>query len=338
MVKISDIAEKAEVSITSVSLVLNGKEGVGKKTRDKILKIAEEMNYKKQPVTHRPEKKGDIRFLRVIKHGHTINRDHNVFLADYIEGLSNVSQGRSYNLEIATSNEENLQQMISSLNTDPIDGLIVLGTELARSDIDLFTELTTPVIFIDTYYPNKSFDFVDMDNFSAVYQIVETMIKMNHKNIGIVTTEVESENFRQRESAFLHATEEFELEKTTKFTVDSTYDGSYKDFSKIIKSNQILPTALFCINDIIALGCMKALHENDISIPEDISIIGFDNLPQSTTSTPPLTTIDVEKCKIGEQAMNMLIDRIESETPIPKMKVSIGNQMVLRDSLKNLSL
>ncbi len=336
MVKISDIAEKADVSITSVSLVLNGKEGVGKKTREKILKIAEELNYKKQPVTHRSEKKGDIRFLKVINHGHTINRDHNVFLADYIEGLSNISQNRSYNLEISTSNKGSLQQTVNALNTDPIDGLIVLGTELARSDIDLFSDMATPVIFIDTYYPNKSFDFVDMDNYSAVYQIVETMIKMNHKKVGLVTTEVETENFRQRETAFLHATEEFLNEKTMTFTVDSTYDGSYKDFSTIINSNNILPTALFCVNDIIALGCMKAILEKNIAIPEDISIIGFDNLPQSTTSTPPLTTIDVEKCKIGEQAMNMLIDRIESDTPIPKMKVSIGNHMILRDSIRKL--
>lgn len=334
MVKISDIAEKAEVSQSSVSLVLNGKGGVGKKKREQILKIAEELNYKKSSATRGTDKKGDIRFLRVIKHGHIINRDHNVFLADYIEALSKISKIRSYNLEIATCYEESLQQTIDSLNIEPIDGLIVLGTELAQSDIDLFTEITTPVVFIDTYYPNKSFDFVDMDNFSAVYKIIEEFVRNNHKNIGIITTDVDCQNFKQRESAFFSITKELLCNKTVKYSVYSTYDGSYNDFKKIIKTNKDLPSAIFCVNDIIALGCMRALQEAGEFIPEDISIIGFDNLPQSTTSNPPLTSIDVEKKNIGELAMNTLINRIESEKPIPHMKVSIATTLIRRNSVK----
>lgn len=334
MVKISDIAKKANVSVSSVSLVLNGKEGVGKKKREIILKIAKEMNYIKNPISQISEKKGDIRFLRVIKHGHIINRDHNVFLADYIEGLSNISKLKSYNLEIATSNEDELLHTIEYLNKSSIDGIIILGTELSRSDIDLFTNITKPIVFIDTYYPNKSFDFVDMDNFSAVYKIVENFIINKHRNIGIITTNVESQNFRQRESAFFHATNELLCNKTVKYTVGSTYEDSYNDFKTFIETSKDLPSAIFCINDIIALGCMKALHEAKILIPDDISIVGFDNLPQSTTSTPPLTTINVEKQNIGELAMNMLINRIESKKSIPLMKVSIGTTLIIRESVK----
>jgi len=335
MVKISDIAEKADVSITTVSLALNNKPGVGEETKNKILKIAEELNYIKTVKTTR---NGSIRLMRIVKHGHTINRDHDIFLSHYIDSITDACQQYSCDLQVVSCRLDETEQKLKSFSSEGVIGIIVIGTELSQSDIQSFERYQSqfPTVFIDTYFPSCNFDFVDMDNVSAVNDILDYLTRNNHGDIGMVSSPVDSENFRQREKAFKSITSEMGNIQTQDFEVDSTYEGAYHDFKKIIQSRKHLPSALFCVNDIVALGCMRALLDQGLRIPEDVSLIGFDNLPQSRMASTPLTTVEVNHSMISEYAVRLLFNKIESTSQESRVKVSIGTTLITRDSVLKL--
>ena len=332
MVKISDIAEKADVSITAVSLALNNKPGVGEKTKNRILQIADELNYIK---TGKSSKNGSVRLMRIINHGHTINSDHDNFLSHYIENITEASRAFSCDVQVVSCNISEAEQKIKSFNTENVIGIIIIGTELEKGDIINFRKNQLPIVFIDTYYPSINFDFVNMNNYSAVNDIIEYLMENNHVSIGMVSSHINTENFRQREKAFTNITSETENVEICEFTVDSTFDGAFNDFNEIIKANRKLPSALFCVNDIVALGCIKALNNHGIRIPEDISLVGFDNIPQSRMTVPALTSIQVDHKKMSEFAVRLLFDRIESAAPQSPIKVSVGTSLIIRDSVRN---
>jgi LacI family transcriptional regulator len=162
---------------------------------------------------------------------------------------------------------------------------------------------------------------------------------MGHSDIGIVTGTIETINFQQRVEAFEKAMAHFghKFRKETVFSVESTYEGAYEDMRKLLKKQKEMPSALFCVNDIIALGCMRALKEAGYAIPADISVAGYDNLPMSAMAEPPLTTVDVSKKSISTKAVRILIQRIKDGSDMPYEKTVIGGEVVERLSVKDLS-
>jgi len=338
--RIKDIAEKAHVSMATVSLVLNRKPGISGQTREKILKIAKELNYKIPAVAdHDKTKKGTIRFLKIAKHGHTVNRDHEVFIADYTDGLSREAVLNGYRLEINTFRTSNMEELLNSIKDYDQEAIIALGTELDFEDIQHFNTLKIPIVFIDTYFDFYNYDFIDMNNIDAVYKIIKYFVDNGHQEIGFVRSPVNVKNFRLREIGYKIALKHFKIPYNEKqvFSVDSTIDGAYSDMLQILKKDIKPPQALFATNDIIAYGCIKALKERGYSIPEDISIIGFDDLPLSAVMDPPLTTLKVSKTRIGKIAMKHALIRVEEQLKMPAEKVLVDGEFICRKSVKNIN-
>jgi LacI family transcriptional regulator len=146
---------------------------------------------------------------------------------------------------------------------------------------------------------------------------------------------VQTVNFHLRKEAFVAGMKSFGLSFSTRdiVTVDSTYDGAYQDMLGKLNNGLVVPECYFCTNDIITYGCIKALREFNIRIPQDISVIGFDNLPMSATMEPALTTIDVSKTKIGYLAIRLLDELINAEEKQPAVKILVGANLVARDSV-----
>ena len=141
-------------------------------------------------------------------------------------------------------------------------------------------------------------------------------------------------NFRARETAFWEACELFALDRDAGavVSVDSTFDGAYRDMQAHLARRQPLPTALFCLNDIIAFGAMRALTEMGLRIPHDISVVGFDNLHASNYSAPPLTSIEVPKQQIGARAVDALVARIKAPEA-PFITTLVRGSLVERSSV-----
>jgi DNA-binding LacI/PurR family transcriptional regulator len=339
VVRIKDIAEKANVSMATVSLVINGKPGIGEETREKVLRIAKELNYRIPDLSYREQTgKGTIRFLKIAKHGHTVNRDHEVFIADYTDGLSRESTINGYGLEINTFKTGDIAELVNGIKNLGQKAIIALGTELDFEDIEHFSRLKIPVVFIDTYFDFFNYDFIDMNNIDAVSKIIQHFVEYGHREIGFLRSPVKVRNFQLREIGYKNALRYFQIPYNEKyvFSVDSTIDGAYSDMLQILKKGVKPPQALFSTNDIIAYGCIKALKERGFSIPGDISIIGFDDLPLSAVMDPPLSTLKVSKTRIGKIAMKHAIIRIEEISRMPAEKVLVGGMLICRKSVKNL--
>jgi LacI family transcriptional regulator len=333
-IRIKDIAEAVGASPTTVSLVLNNKPGAGEELRKKILKTAKQLGY----TASRNGKHGSICLLHIARHGHTVNRDHDVFIADYIEGLSQGAKLADYSLEIVTFKLAPMQQVLDTALRNGGDGFVILGTELSREDIEAFQVIRKPVVFIDTYHDFLNFDFVDMNNEDSVFLLITHLYAMGHRSLGLVKGTIETRNFRLREMSFYEGLQKLGLGADTAFifSVDQTYHGAYSDMKSILANHPRLPTALICSNDIIACGCLKAFAEAGVRVPEDLSVVGFDDLPLSAISDPPLTTIQVSKAQIGRMAIQLLVSRIQSEADMPAVKVLIGGKLIERNSVRRI--
>lgn len=335
---IRDIADEAKVSCSTVSLVLNRRPGVGIETRKRVIEIAERLNYKSLPLQPYPSAKlRTIRFLRIAKHGHIINPSHNVFIADYIDGLESEAKSSGYSLEVSAYGTFIPDEILRSLEESSVAGVVVLGTELSEADVSAFAAAKMPVVFIDTFQASAGFDFVDMNNDSSVFSIVSYLKDLGHRRIGLVKGSIETRNFRLRERSFAEALEHYGLpcDEQSVFAIDSTYAKGSEDMSALLKSRSTLPTALFCVADVIAYGCMKALKDNGYSIPSDISVVGFDDLPSNGYMDPALTSVKVSKRRIGQRAMQLVLRRI-SAPDTPFEQVLIGGELVVRESAKRI--
>jgi len=338
--RIKDIAEKANVSQATVSLVLNQKPGVSTMTRERILKIARDMDYgsPRRDILSRTEN-GTIRFLKIAMHGHTVNRDHNVFISDYIDGLARAAGVYDYNLEISSFRGQPVEEIIKTVGGPALRGIVVLGTELAPQDIEAFGRVTLPTLFLDTYYDFIDSDFVDMNNKDAVYKIVNHLLANGHREIGFVRSTVETNNFQLRDIGFRKAVAALHvpIKEEHIYNVDSTFQGAYQDMLNLLAKRPELPSALFCTNDIIAYGAIKALRELGYAIPDDVSVVGFDDLPLSSVMEPALTTMQVPKKQMGEIAVNLLTNRIENGGGMPPVKVQVSGELIVRESVKALA-
>lgn len=333
---VREVAERAGVSAATVSLVLNGKGGISEETRTRVLLAAADLNYAARPAkAPAAGKVGTLRFLKIAKHGHTVNRDHNTFISDYIDGMSQQAAACGYKLEVVSHEGKPIEDIVASLRGTTLSGLVVLGTELTESDVKLFEAISVPFVIIDTFFDLLECNFVNMNNKDAVFKILAHFVERGFRNIGFIASNVETINFDLRREAFIQGMKHLGLAFSSPdiVSVDSTYEGAYQDMLAKLRAGLVVPDCYVCTNDIITYGCIKALREFDVRIPRDLSIIGFDNLPMSATMDPPLTTIDVSKRKIGNLAITVLAEQIRSQASGPAVKILVGAELVLRESV-----
>ena len=339
--RIVDIAKIAKVSPSAVSLALNNKTGISDEVRQKIINIAVQMGYKTSGSDYYrfTNENITIRLLKIAKHGHIVNERHNPFITEYLEGIETESKKKNYKVEVSFFDKIPINEIIEKQKTTSVNGLIVLGTELSSHELNFFTELQVPIVFIDTYFPLSVYDCIDIDNVDGVFRAIQYLYTSGHRSIGLVKSSRETRNFIMREQGFIESMEYFSLPVNEDFfsSVDPTFDGSISDFSKFLdKRKAHLPTAFFCMNDMIAYGCMKALQKNNIKVPEDVSIIGFDDLPSSNLLNPPLTTIRVSSHQIGRRAVERLSEKIMNPTDNLPENILVPSKLIIRDSVRYL--
>jgi len=232
-------------------------------------------------------------------------------------------------VEILYFDQNNISAVLQSFNNAPPAGALILATELNAKDIELFRHIKVPIVFMDAYYNFIPNNFVDMNNTDSVFEIIKYLHQNGHRDIGIVQGEFVTSNFRLREEGFFNSLDFLKLQFNSSYyyKVKSKYKDVYQDMLKQIDIDN-LPSALFCVNDIIAMGCIRALQKKKLKIPQDISIVGFDNLPAGEISSPSLTTADVSKQKIDQRAMNLLHSKISNDNTNPPEKFRLEDALL----------
>ncbi len=330
-----DIAKIAGVSPGTVSNALNDRKGVGKDTKEKIIKIAEEMGY------FRNTKKNDGKIIRLIKYkknGHVVA--DTPFFSSLIEACEKECRKNGYELLISqvVYGEHTKEDVHKIVNHHKIDGILLLATEMDESDFKYFEGIEIPMVVVDSYFKEIDYDYVVINNTKGAYSATKYLIAKGHKNIGLLGSNIEIKNFKYRLEGYIKTLNTFGIEfnENNNIYVDPTIEGAYSDFKVYLEKNkENLPSAFFALNDIIALGAMKAMNEAGISIPNDVSIVGFDDIPFSSYSNPGVTTVKVHTKTMGKTAVKKLMESIENDIEIT-LKIEINTELIERESVKSL--
>lgn len=330
-----DIAQLAGVSPGTVSNALNNRKGVGQETKAKIIKIAQELGYFDN------RKKTEERVIRLIlfkKHGYVVSETQ--FFTALIEACENQCRQSGYELLISQviDGEHDKEDILKIIDQKKVDGILLLATEMDEIDFENFKNIEIPMVVLDSYFETKSDDYILINNISGAYRATKYFIENGHKRIGMLGSSIDINNFKHRRIGFEKAINEagMTLKNKDSIFLEPTLDGAYKDMKKYLEQNgkKDLPTALFAFNDIIALGAIKAMQEQEINIPKDVSIIGFDDIPISSLTNPSMTTIKVFTNEMGALAVKRLINKLNEE--VVPIKIEIDTKLIERNSVIKL--
>lgn len=232
--------------------------------------------------------------------------------------------------------DENYEEQVEWIIHDNSTAVILLGTELMEEDVELYKSATCPFLMLDYWAWDMSFNGVLINNADSARVAVEYLIQKGHRKIGYLKGKFRIKAFRSREVGYRTAMKKGNCQMNTDYIVElsTTMNGAYKDMKQYLEKEPEMPTA-FADNDMIALGAMKALQEMGYKIPQDISIIGFDDLPFSEISNPPLTTLRVPKQEMGRLAVKKLLEVMEENVKI-KTKIQVCTMFVERESVRDL--
>ena len=311
--KMRDIADAAGVSLTAVSLVLNGKPGIGEEKRALVTRLLRENGYQLRAgdMSGHSHSHSNLCFLKYSKHSYLVNGNPG-FVTQIMDAAGEECRRHGYNLLVTAFNDFSALNLPELLQSPTTGGVILLGTEIDEEDLTHFAGMQKPFVIVDNAIERLLYSSVTMNNADAVFEAVEYLYSLGHRKIGFLYNSIPSSNDNARRTAIEAALRRLSLPFSDEqiCRVFPTMDGARESFGEALDSGLALPTAFLANNDSIALGAMRAMQERGIRVPEDISVIGFDGLPFSAMSDPPLTTVNVPCADIGRWAVNILHQQI----------------------------
>lgn len=330
---ISDIARIAGVSKTAVSFVLNNKEGISEETKQRVLKVIEQTNYK--PTLNSKRLYFQKSFTIAVVFDKSTYRPDNLFYFDIMNAL--LKRCIIYNYSLVYSEysyiDENLTLPENITNKD-VDGLIFLK-DIPSALISTLHNLSIPFVVADDHSDHASLHTVKADYRLAAHTAVQYLIDQGHHRIGFIGNMQLPAFYVQIFSGYQKALQEAGLPLNQSWTFEKIQDRKTVELyiSQLLKEEK-LPTAIFCMEDILAIELIRYLQKCSVKVPDDISVISIDDIILSSQIYPSLTTIAIDKEKLGSCAIDMLMDLINGNTP--ENVVVTSNNIILRESVKKL--
>lgn len=327
-----DIAKELGVSPATVSLVINGKPGVGDELRDKVLKKIKEKNCE-HLVKGDLKGKGSIGFVICKCKGPII--DEFPFFGYLIEGINKTIQKYNYQMNMihldANMSEAEKLHIIENANCK---GYIIYAVEMYEKDLKIFEGLKEPSVFLDNTFRMSEVDSIAIDNYLGVSQAIEHLYQMGHKKIGYIQSKVGISSFEDRFDAFKKSLEKYDMSYNEEYIMRVGYleAETRNDVIDYLGSAKDLPTAFFADNDLLACRAISGMKEVGYNVPEDISVVGFDDRAICTFTEPPVTTIAIPRNDMGSSAVDLLVSSVEYKRKY-RLKVLVGTRLIERGSV-----
>ncbi len=338
-IKAKELAKMLGISPASVSLVLNNKPGVSEATRNKVFSVIKELGCE-DLLPESVEETKTILFLVYRKNG--TNTEETPYFSQIfsgiIEGVENQVKNSGYKLMITYADSKSIISVVEKIKAEQIEGLLLLATEMIGDQMKLFSDMHVPTVIIDNYMESEDMDCVVINNEQGVDAAVSYLVSMGHRDIGYLHVNGNAHNFMERYYGFLRSMSENQLSINDEFLIEFSSSGGdavYPELKERIGALKRFPTAFFADNDIIAIYAMRVLREMGYRIPEDISVIGFDNISLSQMLDPPLTTIQTPKYAIGCAAVNSLVRSMSGKSE-GIQKIEMKTSLIKRNSVKCL--
>ena len=339
---IREIAAQLNISPTAVSYVLNNKPGVRKELRETVTRILIENGYSiKEESSAEPKinpdssKQKTILFLYYISERYLFLRNNNV-LTLYLNAIEDVCNRQGCSVIIKSATREVLGDTLT--NTEGIDGVILLGIEFYEKVIFNRSMCPKPFVLLDGYFPESLIDCVNIDNYIGLYQAIDYLYRKGHRKIGHIKSAMPYGCLPDRWHCFYEILNQFGIPFSKKHLAEVRLQSEFlqEDLLRYLREHKDLPTVFFADNDYIAISAMAGMQQAGYVIPDDFSIIGFDNADIATLLKPNLSTISLDFRGMAAEALQRLFQLMEQTDP-PIVKSTISPILIERDSVKNLN-
>lgn len=337
MATIKDVAKYAGVSTTTVSHVINKTRFVAEDTTKAVWAAIKELNYSPSAVAR------SLKINTTKSIGMIITTSESPFFAEIVLAVEEFCYRKGYSLFLCnTQNElEKIQNHLDMLIKKRVDGILVMCSEYTDNSFDIFENTTIPKVIMDWGINDERSDLILDHGFDGGYLATKYLIENGHKDIAVITGDLNKVIAKTRFEGFKKALLDSNLTLREEWILEGDFEpeGGYECMTNLFKNAQALPTAVFCFNDVMALGAISAITEKGLKVPQDISVIGYDNIHSSRFYAPPLTTVHQSKSRLGAAALELLLERIEDDEKAKEPKVlEFFPELVIRSSVKNLTI
>ncbi|MBI3960489.1 MAG: LacI family DNA-binding transcriptional regulator [Chloroflexi bacterium] len=327
MATIYDVAEAAGVSISTVSHVLNETRFVSENTRAKVLEAVTRLNYHPSSLA-RALVRQETRTIGLI-----VPDNVNPFFAELARGIENHGFQAGYSVILCNSDRSTSKELayLETLLSKRVDGVIYMTTDMATDRLMPFHEEGIPIVTFDRDYDN--IDSILLDNFQGGYDATRHLLELGHTRIGCIAGPDSPSRSSDRVRGYRAALEEAHIP----YNPDLLCVGDWTARSGQVAASEFLrlpvpPTAIFSCNDMMAVGAIAFLRDRGCHVPQDISVIGYDNISLSAYVCPPLTTIATPIEQIGQGLCQMLLDCIGEKLPAETQRVTVRGALLVRES------
>ena len=334
MTTIRDVASKAEVSIATVSRVVNGNRPVHPEIRDRVLKAVEELDYRPNYLAR------GLRQRTTCMIGLIIPDNSNPFYAEVARAVEDAGFAAGYGVILCNSDlsDEKQQAYIDVLLSHQVDGIILIDIEHSiPKGLECIQAEHIPVIHLNTETLIPAIDQVMVDNHRGGYLVGNYLLGLRHRRMGCIALSLCHAQDSLRVVGFREALAEASIGLTAEQIVfgNGRYDSGYQAMQELLQRCPDL-TAVFVFNDLMALGAMNALHMQGLRVPEDISVVGYDNIFYASTFEPALTTIAQPITTIGQEGITLLLERIQQPDKLA-IHITLPVELIERASCQRLA-
>lgn len=328
IVTMRDVAERAGVSVTTVSHVINNTRNVSPSTRQRVEEAMHKLGY--QPnVLARSLRKGETHTIGIILPDST-----NPYFAEVVRGVEDSSFFQGYSVILCNSDNDLEKERLYTnvLLEKQVDGIIMVAAGSSGEIVHYLQDRDVPLVLVDRRLANIEADYVLANNLQGGILATNHLIDLGHRAIACIAGPVDVELSRERVAGYHQALETAGINIYERWIVegDFQYQSGYNAARELFEGEP-LPTAIFACNDLMAIGAYRYAHEKDYQIPKQLSIVGFDDVSLAAYTNPPLTTVRQFKHKMGALAARLLLERMNQRDLAPRLEV-LDTEFVVRDS------
>ncbi len=329
-----ELAAKLGLSESAISLALNDKPGVSRETRRRVIEAAKAYGYDfSKKASAATGRKGTICFAIYKKSGAVVS--DTPFFSTLTDGISMGCRRQHYDCVVRYLYEDDdIADQVYTLGASQFSGIILLATEIDEGTLKGFNRLGIPMVVLDAYYEKLDFNFILINNVQGAYMATEHLIRKRRTQPGYLRSDYWISNFEQRADGFYKAIRAAGMStaKSQVLRLTPSQEGAYADMKRLLNAGERPVDCYFADNDLIAIGAILALKEAGYRVPEDVAVVGFDDMPACEYMDPQLTTIMVPKLFMGETAAMRVIQLIEGANTQP-LKIEVSTKLVRRRSV-----
>jgi len=332
-ITIDDVAAKAGVSLGTVSRVINDDVHVKMETRERVKEAMQQLGF----VANRQARSlagGKTNMIGLL-----VPDLGTAYIGEIIHGIDTELSLQDLDLILYTTHRAATKEAnyVANLATGMVDGLLLVLPRNPTDYIDTLARRNFPFVLIDHQGNGEHCPAVGATNWQGAFNATEHLIKLGHKRIGFITGSMDLGCAQDRLEGYRSALKTYHLEDKDELI----FEGDFFQPDGYVGATALLdlpepPTAIFASNDVMAMGVMDAVRNRGLRVPDDISVIGFDNIPQASLIRPGLTTVSQQLKKMGRMATQMLLQLLEDPDSDPK-RIELPTELILRDSCKALT-